>query len=207
MWQHLCNDRLALRVCPQTCRLCSVYNASTCKDTVANNGCPELVTSEDICNNEIAIHICPVTCNMCGRAATTLPSLSFRQLHTTSLGFRHPSHFTPRFPACFTLPASVSCAFHTPKFAFRFPASVTLPVSVFGALYTPFTLAILISGSFRTPRLGFRRPSHSQYRFPTPFTLHVLLFGTVTLHGVLLSGTFAFVVSISGTLHSPTLIW
>ena len=170
-WQHLCNDRLALRVCPQTCRLCSVYNASTCKDTVAGNGCPELVTSEDICNNDIAIHICPVTCNMCGRAATTLPSLSFRQLHTASLGFRHQSHFTPCFPACFTLPASVSCALHTPNLVFRFSATFTLPVSVSDTV-----------------------------------SLHVSLFGTFTLHGVLLFGTFAFVFSISGILHSPTLI-
>lgn len=63
--QHLCADHLALRVCPQTCGLCTVYNSFDCKDIVLNNGCQGLVTSEDVCNNPLGKFLCPVTCKMC----------------------------------------------------------------------------------------------------------------------------------------------
>ncbi|XP_070176017.1 uncharacterized protein [Littorina saxatilis] len=63
--QHLCSDRLAVRVCPQTCGLCSLFQTISCTDTVANDGCKDLVVSEDICNKTLGKYICPATCNMC----------------------------------------------------------------------------------------------------------------------------------------------
>jgi len=63
--QHLCGDRLALRVCPETCGLCAAFHMQECHDTVANNGCATLMAAEDVCSTDLSMHICPVTCNKC----------------------------------------------------------------------------------------------------------------------------------------------
>ena len=65
--QHLCNDRLAVRVCPSTCGLCSLYNTTICQDMLAHAGCHSLVLTDNICSDSnVARDICPRTCGMCG---------------------------------------------------------------------------------------------------------------------------------------------
>ncbi|KAK7473829.1 hypothetical protein BaRGS_00034936, partial [Batillaria attramentaria] len=65
--KHLCDDTLALRVCPKSCGLCSLFNHTDCQDTVPDNGCVGLQATDDVCNKDVAIDICPVTCNMCSQ--------------------------------------------------------------------------------------------------------------------------------------------
>ena len=72
--QGLCQDRLALQVCPSTCGVCSLLNTTTvtCRDTLPNNGCLNSGLAGNVCANPLAKHVCPVTCSLCGQYCTCL---------------------------------------------------------------------------------------------------------------------------------------
>jgi len=71
--QNVCQDRLALDICPETCGLCAALgNGTVCQDTVINNGCPDLKANADVCNDALAVFICPTTCNMCNELVNSI---------------------------------------------------------------------------------------------------------------------------------------